>query len=278
MKHAYLIIAHNELEVLKRLISALDDERNDIYIHIDQKATFDGSELRVDNSKLYVLLDRLDARWGDFSLVEVELLLMEKAISMGNYSYLHLLSGVDYPIKSQDYIHKYCEEHWGTEFIGFAQNVDPKDLFWRAQHYFLFSREFQNANFFKKTLRALFARLQSICCYRRTKMEVKKGAQWCSFTSDFGIFVISNKNELRKNFSHTYCPDELIMQTLCWNSDFRGKIYSVTDEFVGCKRYIPWKNGALLPLTKADLLRMKESECWFARKFTNENLDIWEFL
>lgn len=55
MKHAYLIIAHNELEVLKRLISALDDERNDIYIHIDQKATFDGSELRVDNSKLYVL-------------------------------------------------------------------------------------------------------------------------------------------------------------------------------------------------------------------------------
>ena len=80
MKHAYLIIAHNELEVLKRLISALDDERNDIYIHIDQKATFDGSELRVDNSKLYVLLDRLDARWGDFSLVEVELLLTEKAI------------------------------------------------------------------------------------------------------------------------------------------------------------------------------------------------------
>ncbi|UVV53809.1 hypothetical protein NXY15_04150 [Bacteroides thetaiotaomicron] len=38
MKHAYLIIAHNEFEILKRLIQALDDERNDIYIHFDRKA------------------------------------------------------------------------------------------------------------------------------------------------------------------------------------------------------------------------------------------------
>ena len=37
MKHAYLIIAHNEFEILKRLIQALDDERNDIYIHFDRK-------------------------------------------------------------------------------------------------------------------------------------------------------------------------------------------------------------------------------------------------
>jgi hypothetical protein len=30
MKHAYLIIAHNEFEVLKKLVEALDDEKNDI--------------------------------------------------------------------------------------------------------------------------------------------------------------------------------------------------------------------------------------------------------
>ena len=37
MKHAYLIIAHNEFEIQKRLIQALDDERNDIYIHFDTR-------------------------------------------------------------------------------------------------------------------------------------------------------------------------------------------------------------------------------------------------
>ena len=37
MKHAYLILAHNEFEVLRKLISALDDPRNDIFIHFDEK-------------------------------------------------------------------------------------------------------------------------------------------------------------------------------------------------------------------------------------------------
>mgnify|MGYP000904237774 CR=1 FL=1 len=36
MKHAFLIIAHNEYPVLEVLLSMLDDERNDIYLHIDR--------------------------------------------------------------------------------------------------------------------------------------------------------------------------------------------------------------------------------------------------
>lgn len=36
-KHAYLIIAHNNWEQLKKLILLLDDCRNDIFLHIDKK-------------------------------------------------------------------------------------------------------------------------------------------------------------------------------------------------------------------------------------------------
>lgn len=36
-KHAYLIIAHNNWYVLEKLIRLIDDERNDIYLHIDIK-------------------------------------------------------------------------------------------------------------------------------------------------------------------------------------------------------------------------------------------------
>ena len=36
-KHAYLIMAHNNLYVLEKLLLLLDDYRNDIYIHIDAK-------------------------------------------------------------------------------------------------------------------------------------------------------------------------------------------------------------------------------------------------
>lgn len=278
MKHAYLILAHSKLEVLRRLILAIDDVRNDIYVHIDKKANFSGKDLSVCKSKLYVLSERLDARWGDYSLVEVELLLMEKAILNSKYSYLHILSGVDYPIKSQDYIHKYCDEHQGTEFIGFARNVSSKELSWRCQHYFLFSRDFQSQNLLKRVLRMLFVRIQSFTKYHRIDREVKKGAQWCSITSDFCILVLSQKNKLRNEFSHTYCPDELFLQTVCWNSKFKNKVYSYTDEFISCKRYIPWDNGELKPFSEKDFSNMKDSECWFARKFTDKDIDIWESL
>lgn len=278
MKHAYLIIAHNEPEVLMSLLAAIDDRRNDIYVHIDRKADFDGQNLKTEKAHLAILDTRIDARWGDFSLVEVELLLMETAMAKGEYDYFHLLSGVDYPIKSQDYIHQYCKANQGIEFIGFSQNVTSKELAWRSQHYFLFSREFQHAAFYKRVLRATYARLQSLVGYYRTKLEVKKGAQWCSITQNFCQFILSHKEELKKNFSHTYCPDELVIQTLCWNTHFKNKVYSLTDEFIGCKRYIPWENGKLRPFSKNDFLKMKNSECWFARKFTKTDIESFRSL
>lgn len=36
-KHAYLIMAHNEFDILEKQLILLDDYRNDIYIHIDKK-------------------------------------------------------------------------------------------------------------------------------------------------------------------------------------------------------------------------------------------------
>ena len=36
-RHAFLIMAHHQFDFLKELLLALDDERNDIYLHIDQK-------------------------------------------------------------------------------------------------------------------------------------------------------------------------------------------------------------------------------------------------
>lgn len=274
MKHAYLIIAHNEPEILQLLLSSLDDVRNDIYIHIDKKASFDGTMLRTVKSGLHVLPVRMDARWGDFSLVEIELLLFQEAYSHGSYAYYHLLSGVDLPVKSQDYIHRYCDEHQGKEFIGIAQHVSQRELDWRSQHWFVYSRDFQSGNLFKKIVRGVLARMQSLIGYRRTSLQVKKGSQWCSITHDFVQYLLQNKLLIRKIFNHTYCPDELFIQTLCWNSEFKNRIYNLNDEFEGCKRYIKWENGVLQPLTLQEVDDMILSSRWFARKFTSDNKHV----
>ena len=38
MKHAYLIIAHNQQSVLDTLLDLLDDARNDIFLHVDARS------------------------------------------------------------------------------------------------------------------------------------------------------------------------------------------------------------------------------------------------
>lgn len=268
-KHAYLIIAHNEFEVLQTLLTAIDDSRNDIYVHIDRKVT-QVPHLTCHNAQLHLLEERIDARWGDYSLVETELRLFERAVSNGRYDYYHLISGVDLPIKSQDYIHQYCTEHLGTEFIGFASATEA-ELRWRTQHYFLFSRRFQDSNWLVRAIRKTAIKLQDLVGYQRHQLEIKKGCQWCSLTHGFVEYLLTNRQFIYNTFHHTYCPDELFVQTLCWNSPYREKVHTLQDEFEGCKRYIKWVDGELRPITMEDMSAIKKTSRWFARKFTRED-------
>ena len=63
IRSAFLIVAHNNFEMLKFLIKSLDSEEHDIYIHIDKKAPFDGSSYKTKFSALRILEERIDARW-----------------------------------------------------------------------------------------------------------------------------------------------------------------------------------------------------------------------
>ena len=121
MKHAYMIIAHGEPELLQLLLERLDDPRNDIYIHLDQKWT-NPPKLATKQAKLFLLTKRVDVRWADVSMLEAEYALFHAVKDSGqSYAYHHLLSGVDLPIKTQDYIHQFFLENNGKEFVGIHQ-------------------------------------------------------------------------------------------------------------------------------------------------------------
>lgn len=120
-KHAYLIMAHNEFDILEKQLRLLDDYRNDIYIHIDKKVkqfNFNYYKNIVKNSNVYYT-ERIDVRWGDFSQIKCELILLKKAIQK-EYMYYHLISGVDMPLKTQDEIHDFFKDNNGLEFIHFC--------------------------------------------------------------------------------------------------------------------------------------------------------------
>ena len=274
-RHAYLILSYAQPRLLEHLIHALDDSRNDIFVHIDKKAAFDGTLLVARYSSL-IVIDPIDARWGDVSLVEVEMKLIEAALSHGRYSYLHFLSDSDYPIKTQDYIHAECARLAGMEFVGYAiENNRRKEILDKVQYYYLFPHQFRSSSIIIKGLRYLHLRAQKMLgLHRNTDIDFKRGSQWCSITYAFAQYVISNRQMLLHTYNHTYCPDELFMQTLCWSSPFRKKLFSADDEFEGCKRYVNWHGPNLLWLGLDDIDDMLSSNRWFARKFTEKNMEV----
>lgn len=134
-KHAYMIIAHNEFDLLEILVRLLDDPRNDIYVHIDAKVKdfdFKSFQALTQYSRLRFTPRRISATWGDFSLVNTELLLLQTAVAGEDpaqpYAYYHLISGVDLPIKSNDEIHAFFDQNEGKEFVHFSKTSRTRAL------------------------------------------------------------------------------------------------------------------------------------------------------
>ncbi len=269
MKHAFLILAHNEFGLLQTLIECLDDARNDVYVHIDRKVA-SLPALHAQHAGLKVIERRVDVRWGDYSMVEAELALFEAAAACGPYQYYHLISGVDLPLKSPDAMHAFCDAHDGKEFIGYTlTGMDPM-LVRRMQRWHLFPCHFSRGRNAWSMPRALFLDLQELLGIKRNRGIVfTKGSQWVSLTEAMVQYILGQEDQVRKTFTHTFVPDECVMQTLCWNSPYRDRLYSTASDGEGCMRLIGWRGSELVDWSAADYDTLAASPALFARKFNS---------
>ena len=276
MKHAYLILAHGSYALLQRLVSAIDDERNDIFIHIDRKQK-ELPRIQVRHSRLFLLdKERVSVFWGDVSVVAAEFALMASAYRQGEYAYYHLLSGVDLPLKSQNDIHDFFETHQGKEFIGFYDGADlSASLVRKVQRYHLFAQDFRGSGLVflaKRIARALAIRVQEFLGIKRhTNIRFAKGTQWWSLTGALIELLLSKQDEILSLYKHTFCADEIAIQTYVYNSPFMAQVFAPEDEAKSSLRHIGWRDGALYDWTRADYEDLKHSTALFARKFNEED-------
>ncbi|MGB3104210.1 beta-1,6-N-acetylglucosaminyltransferase [Sphingobacterium siyangense] len=280
LKHAYLIMAHTEFEVLHKLLLCLDDKRNDIYIHFDKKVA-QLPKLATNHATLYLLKERVDVRWGDVSVVVAEYQLFEAAAKQQKYAYYHLLSGVDLPLKSQDEIHAFFAAHQGQEFIGFQQGDCEKEIDRKVRRLHLYPSRFRAGKgifaYWYRAARALSLRFQCLFgIYRNRDVDFKKGTQWVSLTDAFVRYVLIHKSAVLKMYQNTFCSDEIFIQTLCWNSSFRLKRHHTNSEYHDCQRMIGWYKGRLIEWTSADFNRLIASDVLFARKFSRRDMELVE--
>jgi hypothetical protein len=275
-KDAYLILAHKADYTFNTLIELLDNEKNDIYIHMDKRNTeFNEQDIKNKVKKSNVFfVERIRCNWGGFSLVQAELNLLKESTKK-NYRYYHLLSGQDLSIKSQKEIYTFFEKNYGKQFIDFQE--EEFNFNRRIRYYYFFQdllgRKVKSTIF--KIIRKVSIRMQNLIGINRNNGTIfQKGAQWFSVTNVFAKYVISKEKEIKKLFKNTYCPDELVIQTLFINSEFKENLYSneYNNQEKTIKRYIDWNRGKPYTWKKDDFEELINSEALFARKF-DENTD-----
>lgn len=281
-KHAYLILAHKNFGQLRKLIELLDHPRNDIYVHVDAKA----GDFREDDwkeatrhSTLVFLPDRINVNWGGVSIMRSELALLKRATGDGHYDYYHLLSGMDMPIKSQDYIHDFFDSHKGKEFINLWEF--KKSTLSRFRYFTIFPEG--EGKFRTRIVNHIFKGLQMAIGYRINRdVDFHFGSQWFSITDPLARYVVSREDWLERVFRHTSTCDEIFLPTLVCNSPFRDNLFvpvpvkNQKEVNLSNMRFIDWTRGESIrhPWTfRADDMPLLESvDHLWARKF-DESVD-----
>lgn len=275
MKNAYLILAHTNPEQIKLLIDNLDYlQSTAFFIHIDAKSKIE-KKLRTylgKRSNVFFVADRIKVCWGGVSIVEATLKLLRMAYEYHKKDtkvYFHLISGMDFPLKSNVHINDSLVEDYGVQYIeynrlpykGWSNNggIDRIKYYWLMDD--LEQKETYKLYVIQKELGMVNRN------YSKT-LPYYGGSQWWSITIDCARYVLYKTKNRRfiDMFKLTYCPDEFFFHTLIIRS---GKFNIVNNNL----RYIDWVSGPTYPkmLNMSDVNKIKLSDCLFARKINARN-------
>ena len=272
MKHAYLVIAHNEFGVLRKLLQTIDDPRNDVFVHFDRKVKrIPVIEMR--HSSLHIIEHRIDVHWGHISQIEAEYALFEAAHQIGNYQYYHLISGTHLPLQSQDRIHDFFNNLNNREVLS-PMPVNEYQTDMKMHRYNFFMKQYQHPNAFISRCVQLAWRMaikfQRILHIRRNKNEsFKNAANWVSLTGLGVAKILSKKKETLKKYRFTLCGDEWFVPSELENSVpkfnvlYYDKLLKHSIERFSTKT---WHID--------DYDELMHSGCLFARKFGSEDREV----
>ncbi|WP_445367269.1 beta-1,6-N-acetylglucosaminyltransferase [Methylomonas sp. BW4-1] len=256
-KICFLILAHTNPRQLKRLIDALSFDLFDIYVHIDKKSNI----TEFLHPKANFIDERVSVSWGGFSMVQATLNLVSYAYDGGKYQYYCLLSGTDYPIKSNKDIFNYITQDGNFEYLDFFKSDDSKwhDRYKKYYYYECYPIK-----------RILDVGVRKILPDRRFPAGYAPhwGSSWWTLSNyaiEYILNVLNSDPSLVSFFRYCSSPDEMMFQTILCNSSFFEKIQK---EF----RYLDWSKGGSHPKTliySEDFESLKVSASLFARKFNN---------
>ncbi len=290
MKIAYLVLAHDRPQQLRKLVDAIQAPWADIFIHIDKKAKLAPFVDACAGAAVHFHEPRRKIHWSGWGVVRIQLEMLE-AMRSPQYKYYKLLSGHCYPTKSREQVREFLErqeanlmEFWSVEprmrscnTIDYPHFVDlipienflGKDRFRARPLYYLLRHPVQILYwglFYAFIYRA--PRLRRLMLPKRKRpMPVYGAEMWACLRHDFVEYLLDfcrNHPQVVRYFRYTRPPDEYMIASILRASGF------------------PWSDilchrNYHKVLTERNLdLCLKGEQTMFARKFDGAMLELLE--
>ncbi len=230
MRHAWLIIAHGNFEILEKQLRFLDSENADFFIHVDARVKdFDFAHVRsIPENRVLRFLTANRSPGGIFLRSTASCVCCAPPFR----------AGTTITIFSPAWMCR--SKHGNTSKITFS-SVQPGTNFVHFQHKEIIRDHRDRVKFITRSsggicktasyaLRCAARRASAASVCRPDKKKTrramcsKKGANWFSITHALAAYVLSQEDWLRERYRSTFCADEIFLQTLVVNSPFRDTL------------------------------------------------------
>lgn len=243
---AYMILAHHQPLLLQRLVDRLDQPNVKFYIHIDKKTkNLESFRAALSSFSNVTIISTCDVNWMGYTTIDAELDLMKEAYNSGiQFKYYVLMSGNDYPIKSNAYINDFFNSH-STDFISYTNmNFISEEMKNKVKQYHFRDIPFINPRNPKKipflvylyfgSHRYLMKLLPERKFYNN--MEPYFGSQWFALTHatiEYILRFVNDNPGYVRAMKNTDGPDEVFFHTIVMNSVRKTNVYDYD-------KYLEW--------------------------------------
>lgn len=284
MHIAYLISAHTDAPQLKRLIDALHPQA-EFFVHIDSKSDLEEFTRLIKSPRVHFIPQRVDVMWGTMLEVEYQMNLIRAAVAFPvHFDRIFFLSGMDYPLWSNERITQWLKEQEGREILqGYC--MDNPALSPSQHQMYTVARPFSRHRkwaILQRIVRRVMGLRKGLSFYVDGNLwHLYKGSAWWCITEALASHVLNyyeHKEEIRDYFKDSFGPAETLIQTIALNSrKFKSRCILTEGKYPGLAALTPLHfidyNPVIKVMDETDYPRLTESGKMFCRKVVSGKSD-----
>lgn len=285
MKIAYLITAYNNPLHLNRLLKSLEHKDSYFFIHIDKKSNYKFNIPK--HSNIIILKNNINVYWGSFSFIEAIIKLVALARSVGTFHYYVLLSGTDYPVRSNDYIRKFLKSNSSKEYINLSIMPANGKPMHRVEYFYIQTNyDFKLGSILKRIVNRCIRifKLKRKLPSQYSNYNLYGGSNWWALSDKCIEYVLDfiNKNpKFIKFYKNTLIPEEMFFQTIIGNSSFMNNVnnsFTYADWSISTSAHPQEISKKHIPIFKKGFFTSaygnRKTPILFARKFSDNSEEL----